>query len=881
MRGRGSRSGRSSMRIRMRRRWWRSSEEIAAGELYQANLTHRLAARFGGDAWRLYRGVARTQPGAVRGVPRAARADDRRLVAGALSARRRGRRVETRPIKGTRPRGATTAEDERLFDELRHSEKERAENAMIVDLMRNDLGRVCAPGSVEVPELFAIERYATLFQMVSTVRGRLRAGRDARRPAARRIPARLDDGRAEDRGDQPARAARAGAARRLLGRARLSRRARRRRSVRRDPHAAVPRSAGLAARRRRHRAGFRSAGRVGGDARQGARAARRARGDAERIACIALEVVEVPAVPLRIHEPRAQRVHERARARELRRGAEHREVRALQRDRGAVRFEPARVGAVDVAQRAVAGDVRGDAAERREERALLGRQRLRRVALRRDEREAAAHDVVEEAALARRARRGPARRARRRRRSRRRSNPGRSSARAPASAAPSRARRESCARRAPRPRADRRCRSRARARPRSRSSRARAARARSRRCRAARRSRGRRARGRASRRGSRRRAGPSTCPGPRTAASGARRRRRAARGRGARRRPSAPGRCRRRGARASRCPGGRPTRASSRQAVAAIDSAPRATRAGRRMNSQRRRPGPPETSVVGRAGIAELPVERRPDARLVRDHVDDQPVEGEAEIVTARADRAAHEAVRAVAADDAARAHARAPRPSSLRAPSSTASPASCSTCTSWPRSTRTFGNERARALERRFESRLVTHVRVRPAREPGLLLAPEAQQDLARGVAPLVDRRGLGEAREVAGDAGGLQHARDLVIEVHRARQRIGRRLALEHDDAAPALREQDREREARRARTRRSRRRPGRAAPTSACFFAVSRSRRSGRSRFPRARLLLAARQRDDVVGREERARHRRRPGGEPVRAASTPPPSTLRRR
>ena len=152
--------------------------EIAAGELYQANLTHRLAARFSGDAWRLFETLRARSP-----APFAAFVELPELTIVGSSPERFLRvdadgGVETRPIKGTRPRGATAADDARLFEELRSSEKERAENAMIVDLMRNDLGRVCVPGSIEVPELFAIERYATLFQMVSTVRGTLRAGRD-------------------------------------------------------------------------------------------------------------------------------------------------------------------------------------------------------------------------------------------------------------------------------------------------------------------------------------------------------------------------------------------------------------------------------------------------------------------------------------------------------------------------------------------------------------------------------------------------------------------------------------------------------------------------------------------------------------------------------
>ncbi len=174
----------------------RVREAIAAGELYQANLARRLEAPFAGDPWPLFRALRTGDPATFAAYldlgrdPAASAAAGEAAAGGApraivsaspepfLSVDATGR-VETDPIKGTRPRGRTRGEDRALAAELLGSEKDRAENVMIVDVLRNDLGRVCRAGTVRVPRLCRLERTEAVQHLVSTVVGRLAPGRDA------------------------------------------------------------------------------------------------------------------------------------------------------------------------------------------------------------------------------------------------------------------------------------------------------------------------------------------------------------------------------------------------------------------------------------------------------------------------------------------------------------------------------------------------------------------------------------------------------------------------------------------------------------------------------------------------------------------------------
>lgn len=148
---------------------------IQAGDCYQINLAQRFSATYEGDPWQAWCLLKAAAP-----TPFSAYIELDQDAVLSLSPERflfcdpEGK-TETRPIKGTRPRGDTPETDQQLATELLQSEKDRAENVMIVDLLRNDLSKVCQPGSVKVPELFQLESYPNVHHLVSSVTGQLEA----------------------------------------------------------------------------------------------------------------------------------------------------------------------------------------------------------------------------------------------------------------------------------------------------------------------------------------------------------------------------------------------------------------------------------------------------------------------------------------------------------------------------------------------------------------------------------------------------------------------------------------------------------------------------------------------------------------------------------
>ncbi|WP_054881604.1 aminodeoxychorismate synthase component I [Pseudomonas sp. NBRC 111128] len=152
---------------------------IQAGDCYQINLTQRFRAPCKGDPWQAYKALRQACPTPFSGYQQLADGSALLSFSPERFIRVSQRQVETRPIKGTRPRAIDPGEDRRNAEALLHSPKDRSENLMIVDLLRNDLGRTCEVGSVKVPELFSLESYPNVHHLVSSITGRLASGKDA------------------------------------------------------------------------------------------------------------------------------------------------------------------------------------------------------------------------------------------------------------------------------------------------------------------------------------------------------------------------------------------------------------------------------------------------------------------------------------------------------------------------------------------------------------------------------------------------------------------------------------------------------------------------------------------------------------------------------
>jgi len=154
-----------------------AKEAIAAGDIYQVVLSQRFEADLATDPFTVYRALRHVNPSPYMFFVRMGTL----AIVGAspeMLVRVEGRRVETHPIAGTRPRGRSDEDDQRLAEELKANEKERAEHVMLVDLGRNDVGRVSEFGSVRVPKYMALERYSHVMHLVSIVEGRLAEGSD-------------------------------------------------------------------------------------------------------------------------------------------------------------------------------------------------------------------------------------------------------------------------------------------------------------------------------------------------------------------------------------------------------------------------------------------------------------------------------------------------------------------------------------------------------------------------------------------------------------------------------------------------------------------------------------------------------------------------------
>ena len=167
----------------------RTRQYIAAGDIFQAVLSQRLDVSTGMDSFQVYRSLRTVNPSAfmyfLRFTPEGPLGSAKKLKPGEivelagsspeLLVRVHDRKVEYRPIAGTRPRGSSEEEDQRLEEEMMHDDKERAEHVMLVDLGRNDVGRVSEFGSVKVDRLMFVERYSHVMHIVSSIEGKLRS----------------------------------------------------------------------------------------------------------------------------------------------------------------------------------------------------------------------------------------------------------------------------------------------------------------------------------------------------------------------------------------------------------------------------------------------------------------------------------------------------------------------------------------------------------------------------------------------------------------------------------------------------------------------------------------------------------------------------------
>ncbi|ELR67534.1 Para-aminobenzoate synthase, aminase component [Photobacterium marinum] len=147
-------------------------EYLLSGDCYQINLAQRFEATYKGDEWNAYLKLEKTNGAPFSGFIRTAENTVLSVSPERFLQHNQGY-VETKPIKGTRPRDTNEKLDRQYADELRHADKDRSENLMIVDLLRNDIGRVAKPGSVKVPKLFDIESFPAVHHLVSTVTGEL------------------------------------------------------------------------------------------------------------------------------------------------------------------------------------------------------------------------------------------------------------------------------------------------------------------------------------------------------------------------------------------------------------------------------------------------------------------------------------------------------------------------------------------------------------------------------------------------------------------------------------------------------------------------------------------------------------------------------------